>query len=195
MRTLVGALAVVSLAAHLAVLPPTLEDLDSVNFALGVREFDVAQHQPHPPGYPVFIALGKVGTSALARAALPTPDVRGLAIWSALAAGVLPLLVFAFFAHCLASERHGRRAPRRHRHGADRLRPLVWFTAARPLSDLAGLAAAWAALAALAVGSDLAFPVAEPSARCRNTDLTPRWLVPGASWPGCRSASDRRWRS
>ncbi len=97
MRTLVGALAVVSLVAHLAVLPPTLEDSDSVNFALGVRQFDVAHHQPHPPGYPIFIALGKIGTSVLARAGVATPDVRGLAIWSALAAGVLPLLFFAFF--------------------------------------------------------------------------------------------------
>ncbi|PYR44329.1 MAG: hypothetical protein DMF93_00685, partial [Acidobacteria bacterium] len=37
-------------AFHLPYLPASLEDLDSVNFALGVRRFDVAQHQPHPPG-------------------------------------------------------------------------------------------------------------------------------------------------
>ena len=54
-----AALAVLFLAAHLSLLPPTLEDIDSVNFALGVRDFDVARHQPHPPGYPVFIALGQ----------------------------------------------------------------------------------------------------------------------------------------
>ena len=30
-----------------------------INFALGVRSFDVAHHQPHPPGYPIFIAMGK----------------------------------------------------------------------------------------------------------------------------------------
>ena len=58
--------AVVSLRGASGLTPPTLEDLDSVNFALGVRHFDVAQHQPHPPGYPLFIALGKVGTSCRA---------------------------------------------------------------------------------------------------------------------------------
>ena len=45
-------------AAHLPFLAPSLEDIDSINFALGLRDFDVAQHQPHPPGYPVYIALG-----------------------------------------------------------------------------------------------------------------------------------------
>ncbi len=114
-RKLVGLLAVVSLAAHLAVLPPTLEDLDSVNFALGVRHFDVAQHQPHPPGYPIFIALGKLGTAVLARAGVATPEVRGLAIWSALAAGVLPLLFFAFFRMLLREEAASGRPPRGHR--------------------------------------------------------------------------------
>ena len=57
--------------------------------------------------------------------------------------------------------------------------PLFWFTGARPLSDLAGLAAAWAALAALALGSDLDF-----SARLENRDLTPRWVVLGAFLAG-----------
>ncbi|HYT76587.1 MAG TPA: hypothetical protein VEL79_17650, partial [Vicinamibacterales bacterium] len=61
-----GALLVlVFLAAHLALLPRTLEDLDSINFALGVRQFDVARHQPHPPGYPVYIAVAKISTGAL----------------------------------------------------------------------------------------------------------------------------------
>ena len=55
-----SALAAIFLVAHLAFLPPTLEDLDSMNFALGVRDFDPSKHQPHPPGYPVFIALGKL---------------------------------------------------------------------------------------------------------------------------------------
>lgn len=31
---------------------------DSVNFALAVEHFDVRLHQPHPPGYIVYVALG-----------------------------------------------------------------------------------------------------------------------------------------
>jgi hypothetical protein len=41
------------LVAHLPSLASSLEDVDSINFALGLRDFDVAQHQPHPPGSPV----------------------------------------------------------------------------------------------------------------------------------------------
>jgi len=51
--------------AHLPVLPPSLEDIDSINFALGLRHFDVALHQPHPPGYPVYIGLGHISLSLL----------------------------------------------------------------------------------------------------------------------------------
>src|SRR5687768_17028774 len=47
------------LAAHLPSLAPSLEDIDSINFALGLRDFDPSRHQPHPPGSPVYIALGR----------------------------------------------------------------------------------------------------------------------------------------
>jgi hypothetical protein len=58
---LTGALlAGIFFALHLPFLPPSLEDLDSINFALGVRDYDVSLHQPHPPGYPVFILAAKL---------------------------------------------------------------------------------------------------------------------------------------
>src|SRR3954467_6006511 len=34
-------------------------DWDEFLFQLGVREYDVTQHHPHPPGYPLFIAAAK----------------------------------------------------------------------------------------------------------------------------------------
>ena len=34
-----------------------LYDLDSVNFALGMLRFDPAAHQPHPPGYFLYVSL------------------------------------------------------------------------------------------------------------------------------------------
>jgi len=37
---------------------PGLDEIDSVNFAMGVRHFNLWQHQPHPPGYPLYIFLG-----------------------------------------------------------------------------------------------------------------------------------------
>ncbi|MBQ26939.1 MAG: hypothetical protein CMH81_02170 [Nitrospiraceae bacterium] len=36
-----------------------LEGWDAVDFALALHEFDLAKHQPHLPGYPVYIALAK----------------------------------------------------------------------------------------------------------------------------------------
>ncbi len=37
-----------------------LYDLDSVNFALGINRFDPRVHQPHPPGYFLYICLGRL---------------------------------------------------------------------------------------------------------------------------------------
>ncbi len=38
-----------------------LDDWDSVQFALGVKDFNLFLHQPHPPGYPLYIFLGWLG--------------------------------------------------------------------------------------------------------------------------------------
>ncbi len=139
-----AALALLSLylLAHLALLPRTLEDLDSINFALGVREFDVARHQPHPPGYPVFIALSKITTSALRVLGIGAAAPRGLAIWSAVAGTAALPMVLLFF-HAL--ERRDRLALWATLVVA--AAPLFWFTALRPLSDMAGFACAMAAQA------------------------------------------------
>jgi Dolichyl-phosphate-mannose-protein mannosyltransferase len=41
---------------------PALDEIDAVQFAMGVRSFDLWHHQPHPPGYPLFIFLGWLAT-------------------------------------------------------------------------------------------------------------------------------------
>jgi transmembrane protein TMEM260 (protein O-mannosyltransferase) len=33
---------------------------DAVQFALALREFDIAKHQPHPPGYVLYVLLGRL---------------------------------------------------------------------------------------------------------------------------------------
>src|SRR5438132_12537747 len=58
-RHFAALIALVFLALHLPFLPKSLEDLDSINFALGIRDFDVSRHQPHPPGYPLFMVAAK----------------------------------------------------------------------------------------------------------------------------------------
>jgi hypothetical protein len=142
-RNAIALLSLVFIAAHVPLLPPTLEDTDSINFALGVADFDVAKHQPHPPGYPVFIALGKVSTSLLRVAGVPSPEPRGLAIWSAISGAALVCLLYGFFCALGSVGRVLQGPPVA---GWATLvavtSPLFWFTALRPLSDTTGLAAA-----------------------------------------------------
>jgi hypothetical protein len=39
---------------------------DAVQFALALREYDVVKHQPHPPGYVLYVALGRLANAWLA---------------------------------------------------------------------------------------------------------------------------------
>jgi hypothetical protein len=69
-------------------LPAALDGPDSVNFALGLRDFDPLLEQPHFPGYPVYIALCRL----LALAGVP--EARALALPGVLAsAALVPALV------------------------------------------------------------------------------------------------------
>ena len=53
---LVGAVAI----SRFAFRSRDLYDLDSVNFALGMERFDTRVHQPHPPGYFLYVCLGRL---------------------------------------------------------------------------------------------------------------------------------------
>ena len=201
MKRELAALAVLYLVAHLLYLPPTLEDIDSINFALGVRDFDVARHQPHPPGYPVFIALAKASASVLQAVGVRDPAPAALALLSALAGTALIPLLFALF-----------RGFGAHIHLAwwamavAVCSPLMWFTALRPLSDMTGLAFAAAtqvcllrALGARGLGAaDVARGLKTPGLQ---TEIAPpgahdvgpgssdhgrsvRWLIAGAALCG-----------
>lgn len=44
---------------RLQFISPWLEDWDSVQFAQAMHEFSLILHQPHPPGYPLYVLLGK----------------------------------------------------------------------------------------------------------------------------------------
>jgi 4-amino-4-deoxy-L-arabinose transferase-like glycosyltransferase len=52
-------------AARLLTLPRSLWEGDEVLFVKGVLFFDPLHHQPHPPGYPLLIGLGKLGNLLL----------------------------------------------------------------------------------------------------------------------------------
>jgi hypothetical protein len=146
-----AAVAVVFLLLHVPYLPQSLEDLDSINFALGIRQFDVARHQPHPPGYPVYVALAKA-----VRVVVPA-EAAALSLVGVVAGALSIFALVALFTRLGPM-------PRSLCFTAAVLTvtaPLYWFTAGRPLSDMAGLAAALAVQAiALAASSSSALLVA-----------------------------------
>lgn len=150
------------LALRLPFLPSTLEDIDSVNFDLGVHDYDPVHHQPHPPGFPVYIFL--------ARLVHPWFDTHaaGLAFVSALfgALAVVPLY--------LLLRRLMLRTEAALACALTLFNPIVWFNSVRPMSDLAGFAAVTTAQWLLVSSFDNASPPAG-----RRT----RWLL-GTSLAG-----------
>ena len=52
-------LALICAISRFAARARSLWDWDEALFCLGMRSFDVAQHHPHPPGFPAYIALGR----------------------------------------------------------------------------------------------------------------------------------------
>jgi Protein O-mannosyl-transferase TMEM260-like len=148
-------LALFFLSAHLPFLASDLDDIDPINFALGVRHFDPTLHRPHPPGYPVFVGLAKLTTwafRALGGSGARPPEVAALALLSALSGAIACFFMVQLFGR-LASRGIGRPPPPSDTDPCARwvavgaaltaaTCPLYWFTGSRPLSDLPGLAMA-----------------------------------------------------
>jgi hypothetical protein len=150
-------IAAVYVAAHLPSLSPTLEDIDSLNFALGLREFNPLLHQPHPPGYPVYIALGRVSYAIVSR--VPSSldqlatEALALSMWSVIAGALAILAAASLFRTVLrlpeGSDPGAARGTDPVFWGAALLAaaPLFWMSGLRPMSDMPGLALTLLALA------------------------------------------------
>jgi dolichyl-phosphate-mannose-protein mannosyltransferase len=54
------ALSVLTVASRLPYRTHTLYNWDAVQFALALKEYDVVKHQPHPPGYVLYVGLGRM---------------------------------------------------------------------------------------------------------------------------------------
>jgi hypothetical protein len=59
-RIVAWSLAVAAALSRLLAISRSAWDWDEMLFCLGMRSYDVAQHHPHPPGFPLFIALAKI---------------------------------------------------------------------------------------------------------------------------------------
>ena len=60
-----AALAGLTLASRWPYRAHMLYNWDAVQFALALREFDVTKHQPHPPGYLLYVGLGRLFNATL----------------------------------------------------------------------------------------------------------------------------------
>src|SRR5438477_1146672 len=103
---------------------PGLDEIDSVNFAMGVRHFNLWKHQPHPPGYPLYVFFGWIEDKLFAAgpdASLHFVSVLGGAIFVAAWFGIIRLQfnerLAWWVAACLV------------------VTPVVWMTATKVLSD------------------------------------------------------------
>src|SRR5947199_10707842 len=59
-------------------------DWDEVQFMRGMRAYDVSLHAPHPPGYPIYIALAKLARLFVAddfRALQTVVVIAGIALF------------------------------------------------------------------------------------------------------------------
>ena len=135
-------LAALYFVLHLPFLAPSLEDIDSINFALALRDYDVAAHQPHPPGYPVYIALARAADAVIATAAPGVTPIRrealALSIWSAVGGAIAIIAAWALFARLQPGEKWWSVWAAALMAAS----PLFWMTGLRPMSDMTGLALA-----------------------------------------------------
>jgi 4-amino-4-deoxy-L-arabinose transferase-like glycosyltransferase len=118
--------------------PRTPFEWDEVLFLQALDQYDVALHQPHPPGYPLYVVLGK-----LVRLVVGDP-VRALQLLSVLATLATLALVWR-----LARQLDLPAWPSRLAVTMVALTPTVLFHANVGFSDLPGVALALAAAALL----------------------------------------------
>jgi hypothetical protein len=115
-------------ATRIPALSLTLHDWDETLFAYAVHEYDVKPHHPHPPGYPLFIALAK-----LARLATDT-DFHALQAVATIAA--MLLFPAAFF---LARELRFSTSYAFAAATTTAFIPTIWYYGGTGLSDVPAL--------------------------------------------------------
>ena len=82
-----AALAVATILTRLPFRSHRVFNWDAVNFVLSLSNYDVRLHPPHPPGYPVFIAMGRVLQSVF-----PDPNNALVAVAMLMSAGAVAAL-------------------------------------------------------------------------------------------------------
>src|SRR5438552_786956 len=161
-------LAALTVVSRLPYRARMLYNWDAVQFALALNEYDVVKHQPHPPGYILYVALGRVVNAWLHD---PTAAYVVLAVvFSGLTTCVVYLLARAVYDRATALAAASVLA----------VSPLFWFYGSVGLTyageALFASSVAYFAVRALDGGEAAAWPAAGDlavAARLREA-LTPR---------------------
>ena len=146
-------------------VPHSRDGIDSTNFALAIDRYDPAEHQPHPPGYPIHVAFGRVIASAYRAVgdmgAEVATAVASLRLWS-LFCGLLAAFGIRHVALALGASSRGAWLSTVMLASC----PLYLVTVVRPLSDAPGLLFVLAAqLAVLSAGNAVRGEVAPQAGR------------------------------
>jgi dolichyl-phosphate-mannose-protein mannosyltransferase len=122
------ALGILTALSRFAAIARSPWDWDEVQFMRGVRAYDVSLHAPHPPGYPLFIALAKLLRP------IAGSDFRALqTIVVASAIALFPVVVF------LARELGFTNRTALLGATLTAFLPNVWFYGGTAMSDVPGL--------------------------------------------------------
>lgn len=112
---------------YISSLSISLDDEDAVHFALALRDFDVTRYQPHPPGFPVYVALGMISNAVL------NNEVLALTLMSAIFGSLAVYLTYLLFRRIVSQEVALASSV------LSSLTPLFWLNSVKAMSDMTGL--------------------------------------------------------
>ena len=160
------ALFLLSLLLRLPFISNALVNWDAVQFALATRSFDIARHQPHPPGYILYIGWGRLLTWL-------TGDANAAFVLTSLIAGSMAVALLYVLGREMIGSRSALLAAT-----LFALSPLVWYYSIVALTyaveSLFLLIVAWLCWRALAA--------------CRDPSCS---SCVGESWTGCGGGGEQ----
>lgn len=112
---------------YLSTLSISLDDEDSAHFALGIGEFNVTKYQPHPPGFPVYMAIGMFFNLLIGDEILTLTFIS--ALFGALSVFIFYLLAREMFNKEIALLSSVLMS----------ITPLFWLNSVKAMSDMVGL--------------------------------------------------------
>lgn len=119
-------IALLFLVVYLLTLSCSFDEEDSIHLTMGIKHFDITDYRPHPPGYPVYIFLGKIFNF------FTQDELLAMTILSALC-GALSLLVFYFLIFEMFNRKIALMSTL-----IIAVTPLFWLSSLKALTDIPG---------------------------------------------------------